>query len=117
MAQAAEIAKLAQGVLVDLVGAAAHLDRDTPCHLARRDCSCHVDGPAPALSADRHEVVVLEQKCDNAALPVQLRHLLDDLLRVAQPSERASLCFVERTDAAEAAIPRTTAAAEDRRRR
>ena len=42
------------------------------------------------------------------------RHLLDDGLWASEPGEAASLRLVERADAAEVAIPRTSPAAQDR---
>ena len=76
-----------------------------------------LDGPVFGLATTGKEVVVLKQESLHITVPVESGHLFDDRLWVAQASEQAALGFIERANAAKAAIPRATSTGEDRGRR
>ena len=102
---------------MNLVRAAADLEGDLPGEARVHDQIGDLDRPALGVLAAGQEVVVLEQEDRDAAAAVQVDHLVDDRSRCAEPAQRAALLLVERPDAAEGAVPRTPAAAENRRRR
>ena len=102
---------------MDFVRAAADLEGDPAFHSRRDDSVSDVLGPFACAPAGRHEVVVLEQEHFRALLEMELTHLLDHGGGRTQAPELAALGFIERPDAAEAAIPRTPAAPKHRSHR
>ena len=110
----ARLREASHGIVTDLVRAAADLEGDPALQSGRDNSAGDVLRPLARAPAGRHEVVILEQEHFRALVEMELTHLLDHGGRRTQTPELAALGFVERPDAAEAAIPGTPAAPEHR---
>ena len=113
----ARLGEASHRVVMDFVRATADLEGDPPLKSGCEDAAGDVLRPSTRAPPGRHEVVVLEQEHFRALFEVELTHFLDHSGGRTQAPELAALSFVERADAAEAAIPRTPPAPEHRSHR
>src|ERR1051325_207701 len=69
--------------------------------------------PFFGFSSTGEEVIILKQKNRDAAVAMQIDHLIDDCPRRSQATQWTTLVLVKRSNAAERAIPWTATAAEN----
>ncbi len=98
----------------DLVGAATDFERDPARQSGRDDAVGDAFRPLPGAPPGRQKIVVLEKEYSGTLFDMELAHFLDHRRGRAQAPQLAALGLIERADAAEIAVPRAAAAAEDR---
>src|ERR1044072_2274716 len=98
---------------MDLVGAATDLERHLSVQTFADDQGRNLHRPFFGFSSAGEEVIILKQKNRDAAVAMQIDHLIDACPRRAHATQWTTLVRVKSSNAAERAIPWPATAAEN----